>query len=484
MSWRQPEGYGGFLHHAIHGTVNWEYARLVPSYTYEPLINSFINLYEKSHNNAWLEKAEEAVRDLSNIVDRTGQFKYSGFEFAPKSGSIVHTVNPLFSILRLYKINNDERLLALCKKVLESVTAVFWRGDTFAGPFNMTLMVAAAMAEYGMLSNDWRLNDYYGKKVFDQVKNHKVGEEGGEAQGLYYRNSNDHSIIFPWYNTVKAQAMCRYGKATGEIEWYKEGISLLKRIKTLFKDDYTLPHSFQFDNNGNVVAINTPILVAPSAYVISVMQQYHILESEEINKAIDCLLQKQTSIGFIPSNEGYDWRSKIGVTAWNCFVMELMSQNYVLNNPETIKICKYREVSENIVIEENTVELRIYFKNNPIVIIDKVKGTIKKLHINDVSNFKVEHKYVNEAIHIVKKNAQRHYAVSYIDSDGSGIWLENYDGECYAWSPYVVFDIKEKGKIVYKGKQKYDKYSLVLSKLMRPVIYKPYLLDKILRILK
>lgn len=482
-SWHQKDGYGGFLHHAIHGTVNWEYAGLVPSYTYEPLMNGFINLYEKTGNKLWLDKAENAAHELIAIIDRAGQFKYSGFEFAPKAGSIVHTINPLFAFMRLYKITRNDEYILVCKKVLESVTAVFWRGDNFAGPFNMTLMVAAAIAEYGKVTGDWRLQELYGYKCFELVRSHKVGPEGGLVEGLYYRNENKHDIVFPWYNTVKAQAMIRYGKAVNQSEWIEEGIRLLNRIKLLFRDDYALPHSFQPDESGVFVKVETPVLIAPAAYTVSVMQQHGIMTQNEVNNAISYIVEKQASIGFIPPNEGYDWRSLIGVTAWNCFVFELLSQNMVIEPELSIGLGKYVAEYGNISVYEDDKEFRIKYNENEIVTVQKKTGCIDRKALS-YSDFYVKESYVKEAIHLVKLNKQRHYTVSYIDNGGKAIWLEEHEGKQYAWSPYSVFEVSEDGKITYKGKQKYDKFSIILSKVIRPVLYRPKIMYRCMKYLK
>ena len=242
-SWHQPNGYGGYLHHAIHCTVNWSHAQLVPSYTYEPLMNGFITLYNKTDDIEWLKKAEDAAEHLIQIIDCAGQFSYSGFEFAPKGGSIVHTVNPLFAFMKLYELTGDKKYIDVVKSVLKSVVTVFWRGHNFAGPFNMTIIVAACISEYCKVTGDWTLHENYGEPAMSLIKDHQVGAEGGQACGLYYRNEDNHSIIFPWYNTVKATAMLRYGEALEDEEWIQKGRDLLIKLKSLVVDDCMLPHS-------------------------------------------------------------------------------------------------------------------------------------------------------------------------------------------------------------------------------------------------
>lgn len=474
-SWKQKDGYGGFLHHAIHGTVNWEHAKLVPSYTYEPLINSFINIYEKTGNSEWLDKAIEAAEDLIGIIDRVGQFKYSGFEFAPKGGSIVHTINPLFALMKLYKITKIKKYIKVVKHVLESVVSVFWRGNNYAGPFNMTLMTSAAIAEYCKISGNWKLNELYGCKSFEIIKNHRVGKEGGAVEGLYYRNSNDHSIIFPWYNSVKASAMIRYGNATENSYWIEEGIHLLKIIKTLFSTDYLLPHSYQPDKNGVFHRVESPVLVAPVAYTISLMQQNDVMSEQEVKYAIKCIMKRQTSIGFIPANIGYDWRSKVGVTAWNCFVMELLSQNYLLSNIEPISLLDYEASYEKVKIKEDATELKFFYCEDLFVKIIKKTGQIIHYKISDPM-FILPYEFVGKAVHVVRINRQRHYAVSYIDMEGRGIWLENYSGMNYTWSPYYLFKYKN-NQLMLAGRQKYNKFSLLLYIIIRPILYRFFVVN-------
>ena len=464
-SWKQPTGYGGYLHHAIHGTVNWVHSQLVPSYTYEPLMNGFLNLYVNTSNPVWLIKAEQAANDLFAILDPTYQFKYSGFEFAPKSGSIVHTTNPLFAFMKLYQITHKQKYIDICRKVLESIVCTYWRGDHFSGPFNMTLTVSAAMAEYGALTRDWRLHNLYGKRTFQLIKQHQCID--GIASGLYYRNINDHSIIFPWYNSVKANAMIRYGKALGDIYWIEEGTNLLKTVKNFFLPDYSLIHSIQ---NGET--LSAPFLIAPAAFCLSLMQQNQLLTCEELTKAVAALCTKQTSIGFFPSNSGYDWRSRIGVTAWNAFVFEFFSQNYILNDDNISPVGEYHFNENAISGYEDETFFELSLLGQPFFHINKKNGQIVRLPLG-TWNFSVPPEYMAKAPHLVKYNMQRHFAVSYIDPNGKGIWLENYGGNTSVWSPYGIFHIDASNHMQYKGSQRYDKFSKIIYSVLHPIVYVP-----------
>lgn len=466
-SWHQKDGYGGFLHHAIHGTVNWEHARLVPSYTYQPLINGFINLYKKKNDSIWLNKAERAADELINILDDVNQFKYSGFEFAPKSGSIVHTINPLFAFYELYRLTGNGKYIDISKKVIESIICIYWRGDHFSGPFNMTLMVSAAIAEYCSITHDWSLHSLYGKSTFDFIHNHQVGAEGGNASGLYYRNIDDHSIIFPWYNTVKADAMIRYGRATGEMKWVDEGISLLKLLKQLIVGMCMLPHSFQKNDSGKFECISTPMLIAPTAYLFTQLQKNGLLSDIEIENSVKRLLSFQNEIGYFTSNTGYDWRSCIGVTAWNCFVFEFLSLNYYINcNPKPIKECTVR--NGEMVIYENELILDIWYKDEKIACINKKTGEIRKGNLPS-GDFYISPSDINKGLHLTKMWKQQNRTVSYIDELGCGVWLENNDGTLNAWSPYYKTALKQKKYTA--GKHKYDKYAFILYHTLKPLLY-------------
>lgn len=464
-SWRQKDGYGGFLHHAIHGTVNWEHARLVPSYTYEPLINGFLNLYANTDNPVWLRRAEQAADDLIAILDNTHQFRYSGFEFAPKSGSIVHTVNPLFAFMKLYAITHNKKYIEICKKVLESIACIYWRGNNFAGPFNMTLTVSAAMAEYGALTGDWRLHEIYGKHSFQLIKDHQCQE--GPAAGLYYRNSNDHSIVFPWYNSVKANAMIRYGTAVKDPAWINEGKKLLQNIRNLFYADFSLPHSFQ---DGDLLSV--PTLVAPAAFCLTLMQKYHILSEKEIASALESFLNMQTEIGFFPANKGYDWRSRISVTAWNAFVFEWLSENYILDNDSVLPLPEYTFQEGKISGRETETLFELFYQGQLFCSIEKKNGQITK-HPLASHDFSVSPEYLSKAPHFVRLSRQRHFAVSYIDDAGNGIWLEDHNGPLYVWSPYSLFDVQSDYQLTYRGQQRYDKFARLLYSVIHPVMYVP-----------
>ena len=481
-SWHQADGYGGFLHHAIHGTVNWYHAKLVPSYTYEPLMNGFLNLYASTGNRCWLEKAEHCAKDLIAILDEASQFKYSGFEFAPKGGSIVHTVNPLFAILKLYEITGEKHYLTVVKKVLESVVCIYWKGKNLSGPFNMTLIVAAAFAEYGRISGDWRLHNLYGKECFDLAKRNKVGIEGGPAEGLYYRNEDNHSIIFPWYNTVKAIAMLRYGRAIKEQYWIDEGISLLKVLKSLLMDDYTYPHSFQKQDDV-YIKYDDVRLVAPTTLAITWMYQEGIISKDTFENAANNIMSTQQNIGFVPSNYGYDWRSIIGVTAWNCFVFEMLTTKYRLCDDSTILLPDYKNSCGNVSVCETEDTLVIEYLSQPFISIEKRTGKITHLKIIGKNDFIIDTSFMKNHPHIIKYNAQRHYAVSYIDECGHGVWLEPNDGDLRIWSPYNYMVIDENYRICDSGHQRYDKLAPLLYKLLKPIVYSKPLINIVVKVL-
>lgn len=468
-SWHQPNGYGGFLHHAIHGTVNWCHVQLVPSYTYEPLMNGFINLYNSTGNRKWLAKAEDCAQDLINILDDAHQFKYSGFEFAPKGGSIVHTINPLFSFLKLYEITLNTKYLSVVKEVLESVICIYWKGHNLAGPFNMTLIAASAFAEYGRVSGDWRLCNKYGKPCFEIVRNHKVGPEGGKAEGLYYRSENDHSIIFPWYNTVKAIAMLRYGRAINDDYWINEGKNLLKKLKTIIRSDYSYPHSFQVIG-GKFVELSDICLVAPVALAFTWMSQEKIMSEKETLDAINNIMSKQTNIGFIPANNGYGWRSGLGVTAWNCFVFELLTTKYHLKDNLCMPLSDYAFSYDTIDIRENNDSLIIEKDGSVIVEIEKRKGLISLKGIDKV-NFRIPNFEKDFNPHIVKKMHQRHIAIAYVDYKGDGCWMDECEGTLDIWSPTHYLKLLDDFKVLSNGKQRYSVLAPMLYKLLKPIVY-------------
>jgi|GEM_PF-2807522 len=473
-SWRQADGYGGFLHHAIHGTVNWSHARLVPSYTYQPLMSGFMNLYEKTQNQKWLDYALQTANDLINILDKANQFKYSGFEFAPAGGSIVHTINPLFAFFRLYRITGNKKLLQVSKAVLESVVCIYWRGSNLAGPFNMTLMATAAMAEYGELTGDWRLYNNYGKPCFELAKEHRVGSDEKDLEGLYYRLEKDHSIIFPWYNCVKADAMMRVAKATNNSYWKEEGISILNKVKSLMTQDYRLPHSYLYEKRKHTLTTE-PILIAPAAYSLMLMQKHHLLTESEVQNSIDSLISNQVSIGYIRPNDGYDWRSYTGIMAWNAFVFEYFSQNYTIN-PEPSKYINHYDVTiGDVTVNESCDFFKLSYKKNPFIRIEKRTGTIKQLKVTEPnSSFKISPKLLKYNPHLIKINRQRHLGVSYIDQSGNGIWLSNCKkGNLGIWSPShkLIIEGENENSIRVIGKRNYEKYAPIIYRLGKHFLY-------------
>ena len=225
--------------------------------------------------------------------------------------------------------------------------------------------------------------------------------------------------------------------------------------------------------NGQYKETTAPRLVAQTALLFTQLFAQGLATEEELKRYSSALKEKQKSIGFFPCNEGYGWRSQVGVIAWNAFVFEFLSTQESLKPNESnnfISLWQYN--SEFVSIKEDENKLTFDYKGECFVEVTKNTGSIIRHNLKEI-DFAIPSKLKQAQVHAIKMNKQRHLGVSYIDESGAGIWLDediNGTGEIQAWSPFYNISGKQPEEFKNIGKIKYHAFAPYVSKFLKPFV--------------
>jgi len=478
-SWSYNGAYGGFLVHAIHGTINFGYAGPVPSYTYTPLINGFINLYNNTGDKKWLNRANQACEYLFSTLDETYHFANSRFEYAPGKGSDIHTVNPLFSLWNLYKINNDEQIIITSKKILDSTISLFWRGNTFAGPYNMVLTICSALLEYGYITGDYSLFKNYGAPAIEESLQNIIPKNKTKVSETMYRNRNTKDIVYPWYSSVKADCFFNFYQITKNELYLHHARKLIQFTLSSFVPDKGLIHSFIL-KNGNWHAQNDTHALAPYFFCLNTAVKIGVIKKKEVVRwGLLTLLNNQREIGYFDNSVGYGIRSFIGTTAWNAFAFEFLS-NYIKEPPTDVSIPETSVEDNEWGIAENQFRLNLYVAGKTILSVDKRSHRIERYSLP--SNYitgRIEcSSTCDDVIHIVGIEGRKHKYFGFVDSKNQyffprknikkNIWIARYRAKIYQYTDKKIL-------VRIKGKKNYEKFAPIVYRIMKPNFMRKFL---------
>jgi hypothetical protein len=96
---RGPNGYSGPVIHAHHQSLTYTGPGL--DWRYEGIIAGYLQLWEKTGNMEWIQKAIRAGNDLADQQLPNGHFPASQFEMNPASGGELHEASCSVALLRL-----------------------------------------------------------------------------------------------------------------------------------------------------------------------------------------------------------------------------------------------------------------------------------------------------------------------------------------------------------------------------------------------
>jgi hypothetical protein len=237
-SMRQPGGYGGPVAHWWDDCLDYTSAGL--DWRYEGILFGYLNLWARTANPVWLEKARRAGDDLIAGQLPSGNYRNSQFELNPGTGGTPHEAACDLGLLKLAETlrNMDEpawegyfqtaetNLKKFYLRRLWDQEAGYFRDDAVARCFvpNKSATLTEALFAYARLSRQADWVEQYALPTLQAVLDHQV--VGGELDGAIYQNSFGSRKVakfFPYYIARCIPGLLEGSTWSGE-ERFAEGV--------------------------------------------------------------------------------------------------------------------------------------------------------------------------------------------------------------------------------------------------------------------
>jgi hypothetical protein len=211
---RGPDGYGGPVAHWWQNCLQFTGAGL--DWRYEGIIIGYLNLYQKTKNEAWLAKARRAGDDLVRGQLPTGNYRNSCFEANPYTGGTPHEAACDLALLHLaetlrglgdpdwytYLAAAERNIREYQFKVLWDAEAQSFRDHPNIPSFvpNKAATLAEALLKLAHLTGDEEAAEINALPMLDAILDHQVVD--GPLAGAIHQNSiRDQKVakFFPFY---------------------------------------------------------------------------------------------------------------------------------------------------------------------------------------------------------------------------------------------------------------------------------------------
>jgi uncharacterized protein YyaL (SSP411 family) len=243
---RGPDGYGGPVVHWWQNCLQFTGAGL--DWRYEGIIIGYVNLYDKTGNPLWLDRAKQAGDDLLRGQTENGSFHNSSFELNPYPGGTPHEAAAALGLLHLYEQCEDDDYLHAAERCLrEFYIGVLWdeAGRVFHDGVGMQTFVpnkAATLCEalfkLADLTNDDTLITDFVVPTLDRIVNHQT-----HSGGIFQYSEKDRPVkwYFPYYISRCVPALLAGYDRTGEQRYCHAARSAVEFILKWREPDGSLP---------------------------------------------------------------------------------------------------------------------------------------------------------------------------------------------------------------------------------------------------
>lgn len=341
-SMRGPQGYGGPVVHWWQQSMLYTGAGL--DWRYEGIIAGYINLWERTGNRHWLEKACRAGDDLVAGQLHNGHFAASAFEINPATAGTPHEAAcdaSLLLLARSLRNDGDERwhIYAQCaeRNIQLFYIQQLWdedaqvirdspRGQTFVP--NKASTVCSALFHLAEMTGDALWVERYALPTIKHILKHQVCDST-RLDGAIAQNTLGNRRVekyFPIYNARCIPALLQAYQWTKDEVYADCALRTMEFIARWCYADGTFPTVIY----ANQCVNRYPAWVAPLGDVLSAADacraygftanidatQQRLLQGQDESGGI------QTAVGFAAQAGGLlpkkpDVRDVLHVVGWN-----------------------------------------------------------------------------------------------------------------------------------------------------------------------
>lgn len=213
-SMRGDDGYGGPVVHWWKNSLHYTGVGL--DWRYEGIVHGYLNLYAKTQNNHWLQKAQRATDDIVRGQLEGGNFRFSSFEQNPHTGGTPHEAACDIALLAVAKVLQQQGhdatpyITAARKNIENYYIGALWNADAqhFQDNPSGTNIVpnkAATLCEALFLLAELTGEEHYIKQyaipTLQAVLTHQITDRDDLNGAIYQLSTNGefYPWLFPYY---------------------------------------------------------------------------------------------------------------------------------------------------------------------------------------------------------------------------------------------------------------------------------------------
>lgn len=391
QTWKTREGsYNGYVVHRcdlkrmfrIHDTP-WSQC---------PIIKGYLNLFNKTKNEQWLEEAIQAANLQCGRIHQTGKYIFAGFE-DDRFSSLIHNSLANCALLDLAEVLIDEGECTKAQKYLKTVVentdryiiGVLW--DEEFGAFKLSEidyyspnkvrfivnMNSVAVESLVKLSNLTSEPKYKGCaiRVGDWIATEYVNSSGLEYGGINYSHVQPR-VFISIYTALAMRGLDDLYNLTKDRKFLEMAERAAQHLINLV--DPETKFFYHAVINGELVKY--PQFIAGAGIIFNALDDAEKSTGEKFNyqDTLNSVLKKQYCNGAFPNFFGYNtfennrfkthckevWEDIVPVLGWNAHLFEFLTRKFKNGYFEpSNEIRGIRLVSKNY----------LYFENKHIVFI-------------------------------------------------------------------------------------------------------------------
>jgi hypothetical protein len=268
-SMRVPGGYGGPVSHWWRHSLR--YAGPGLDWRYEGIVHGYLNLYESTGDDRWLDSAVRAGTDLVDGQLETGNFRASAFERNPEVGGTPHEACASGALARLARVLREvDREWApfarTARRSLQWHVDALWHDGvrTFSDTIGMDSFVPnkiastiEALLAFAQLSeSDGTLVDRFVLPAAETILELQV--DSGEHEGAIHQlctgdpDTGGDGKFFPLYVARCVSPLLAVYDATGEERFRSAAVRAGAFLARVERDEGSFPQVVYEGNGRNV----------------------------------------------------------------------------------------------------------------------------------------------------------------------------------------------------------------------------------------
>ena len=318
-----------------------------------PIINGYLNLYQKTKDDIWLQEAIQAADLQCKRLHKTGKYIYAGFE-DDRFSSLVHNSLANCALLDLAKVlideNDDEKAWEYLKIVKENIDryiiGVLWDGDFGAFKFseidyytsdvirfvaNMNSVTVESLIKLSSLTGETKYQNY-AIRVGEWMLTEQIKSSDLKSGGISYSNiSPGYSVSI--YTALAMRGLDDLYYLTKDQRYSEMMKNAANHLLNLIDPETKLFYHCIL----NEELLKYPQFVAGTGMILKALEDAERLTGDKVNyqDVLNVILKKQLPNGGFSNFIGYRykngdrnevWEDEVPIMGWNAHIFEFLTR--------------------------------------------------------------------------------------------------------------------------------------------------------------